>query len=120
MKKNLKYLIILPILVLLTISVAIGIDLSDKGVFRLWKEAENHVKIQRTITDPNGTLTVVWEKSYGMDEAESNLLDAQKEYIFWRDVNSIDYVAAQKKKAGIKVLKWRAIVDKFSGAIDVE
>ena len=88
-------------LFVLAMGVVIALDLSNKGQYRLLKEAENHVKIQRTITDPNGVLTVIWERSLGLQLATRKLTSAQVEVKFYdmNDVEAITYVAGQKKKA---------------------
>lgn len=114
---------LITVIIILLAGVVIALDLSNKGQYRLWKQAENHVKVQRTITDPNGLVIVVWEKSYGLNTATSKRNTALVEYNFFNDMNDVEkiaYVDAKKTVAGIKVVKWNAIVNKFAGTIDTE
>lgn len=110
------------VLVILGMGLVFAIDLSSTGQYRLWKEAENHVKVQRTITDPNGVITVVWERSYGLEQVTKKIAAAQTQVIFYdmNNADAISYVAGLKAKAIAKLNKWQAIKDKFDGALDTE
>ena len=110
--------LIIAVCFIFGMGLAIALDLSSKGTYRLWKEAENHVKVQRIITDPNGVLTVIWERSYGIDEVTRQLAQAQTKPAFWNNGDAVQYIAAQKVKTKTEIDRWQAIKNKFVAQID--
>ncbi len=118
-----KKLIVTSIISILLAGLAVGLDFENKGIFRLKKKGPNNVALQRVIKDIEDVNHVVWEKSYGLVKAKAIRDAAFSEYNYFNDMNDVEkiaYVDKKKAVAGIKLVKWNAVVNKFDDPIDTE
>ena len=123
-----KKLAITAVIILSVISTVwaanVKIDLDNIGVYRLKKVSSSRVVAYRAIVDANGIehpmKIVGW---WRFDKATTLRNTAFAEYNHFNNMNDVEkiaYVDGLKAVAGVKLVKWNAIVNKFNDPNDTE